>query len=162
MMMRPLLLSAILLGSVAAAQAERIEHQYFPNPHPEFQSRWAMPFPHGRADPELANRIIATSQPTEVRLMIPAPYAGREVRLFLSVAPIVPGLRGGRGGLEIEWTTEGALRPGRARPGDRTIVFEGVAPSGMLVDHIHYVVQIDDRDVDGELHVEPVFEIEAR
>lgn len=149
------------LGLVAtlAAGGERIEGSYFPQPHLDLQARWAQPLRDSRMDPALANLIVAESPFTELRLRIPDRVIGRRVRIHMVVPPVVDGV-GGAAGLEVEWKTQGAFRPGRARPGERALLFEGLATETPLRDFVAYTFHIDARFLRDHIRFEPHYEIE--
>jgi len=66
----------------------------------------------------------------EVRLAIPPQYTNppRHVRIFLVVPITISGLQSAES-FEVSWSTGGAFLSGRARPGQRALIFEGVAIS---------------------------------
>ncbi|HEY8555462.1 MAG TPA: hypothetical protein VIL43_13105 [Burkholderiales bacterium] len=149
----------VYLVPLPASSGERIEGSYFPQPHLDLQARWAQPFLDRRMDPALANLIIAESPFTELRLRVPDRFIGRRVRIHMLVPPVVDGVSGAAG-LEVEWKTQGILRPGRARPGERVLLFEGFATETPLRDFIAYTFRIDARFLRDHIRFEPHYEIE--
>lgn len=148
-----------LLACLCAWGGERIEGKYFPQPHLDLEARWAQPFLSGRADPELANRIIAESPFAELRLQVPDRLVGRKARVYMNVPVSVQGVDGPTG-FEVEWKTQGIFRPGRARPGDRTLLFQGVVNDVLLRDFVAYTFHIDARFMQDNIRFEPSYEIE--
>jgi hypothetical protein len=144
----------------AAWGGERIEVQYFPHPNLDLQAHWAQPILNSHADPELADRIVAESPFTELRLHIPTRLVGQQVRIYVTIPISVQGIDDTTG-LDVEWKTQGTLRPGRARPGDRLLLFQGVVKDALLRGFIAYTFNIDARFVQGPIRFEPTYEIET-
>lgn len=148
-----------LIACVPAWGSERIEGRYFPQPNLDLEARWAQPFLSGRADRQSGDRIVAESPFTELRLQIPTELVGQPVRIYMTLPASVQGIDGTTG-LDVEWKTQGVLRPGRARAGDRTLLFQGVVKDALLRDLIAYTFDIDARFVQGPIRFEPIYEIE--
>jgi len=154
-----LLLALVLLKPLVGVSGERIEGSYFPQPHLDLQARWAQALLDSRMDPALANLIIAESPFTELHLRIPDRLIGRRVRIHMVVPPVVDGVAGAAG-LEVEWKTQGTLRSGRARPGERVLLFEGATTETPLRDFVAYTFHIDARFLRNHIRFEPHYEIE--
>lgn len=152
-----LVVSMLAIGSAHAGQ--RIESYYFPGPELQLESRWLVPHLRGGGDAQLNDIAIAESPFTELRLVVPAAYVGKRVRVDALLPAFTQGLEGSRG-LEIEWRTQGVFRPGKLRMGERVPLFEGVASGPLLSDRVAYIIRMDARYVIGPVRFETVYEIE--
>jgi hypothetical protein len=148
-----------LLACLPAWGGERIEGRYFPQPNLDLEAHWAQPVLNSRGDPQVANRIIAESPFTELRLQVPNRLVGRQVRIYMTVPASIQGIDGTTG-FDVEWKTQGMFRPGRARPGDRSLLFQGTVSDALVRDFIAYTFQIDARFLQGPIRFEPIYEIE--
>lgn len=153
----------LLLGllSLPALAGTRIESLYVPGPNLNLQSRWVVPGARATTDPAQANLFIAESPFTEMLLTIPATYIGKNVQIFLIMPPQIPGVSG-PAGMEVEWRTQGVFLPGKARPGERVLFFQGVIQQSPLRDRIAYKFQMDARYNNGQVRFDPLYEIEQR
>ncbi len=156
-----ILLAAIALTTVPVTTAgERLEAIFFPERHPTLQGDWARPRFSG--DPEANSRVHARSAgELELQLLIPERFRQppQPVRIFLIVPAQPPGLRG-PGGFEVSWTTRGRFLAGTARPGNRVLLFQGIADAPVLRDFVTFSFTLDARDLLGPLRFEPEYEIE--
>lgn len=156
-----LAVAALLSGPAGPSHAqapERIAHSY-DVVHLQMRARWeAQPWePEGKSN----NRIVGTAPSVELRLPIPSRYLapGTRARIYL-VAPVAGLGIANPGSLEISWRTTGVLASGRARAGQRVIIFEGTVPAPVIVDRFTYTVRMEAADVTGSFELEPTFEIE--
>jgi hypothetical protein len=152
---------AAVLCLPSALAAERIDSRYFPSPELQLESHWLVPNPQVSTDPLMANRMIAQSPFTELRLAIPPAYVGKPARIYLVFPPSAQGIVASRG-LEAEWRTQGIFISGRARPGDRVLFYEGTPTGSLLRDLVAYTFTIDARETMGPIRFETVYEIEQR
>lgn len=153
----------LLLGLLAlpALAGTRIESLYVPGPNLDLQARWSTPGARGSNDPVRANLMVAESTFTEMLLTIPPAFIGKNVRIFLVMPPQTPGIAG-PAGMEAEWRTQGVFLPGKARPGERVLFFQGVIQRSPLRDLIAYTFRMDARYNTGHVRFDPVYEIEER
>jgi len=149
------------LFSLPALAGTRIESLYVPGPNLNLQARWLTHASHATTDPTLANFMVAESAFTEMLLTIPANFIGKNVRIFLVMPPQIPGVAG-QTGMEVEWRTQGVFLPGKARPGERVLFFEGVIQQSPLRDLIAYTFRMDARYNQGQVRFDPAYEIEER
>jgi hypothetical protein len=82
------------------------------------------------------------------------------VRIFLVVPITIIGLQGAES-FEVSWATGGAFLSGRARPGQRALIFQGVADRSVLSDTVSFSIRADGAQVVGAIDYETLFEIEA-
>jgi len=146
-------------ASVLAGQ--RLEGALFPSPDLRIEGRWAAVRPGGRVDPALGSLIVGQTPPTELRLAIPSSFLNKPVRIFMLLPSVTEGYSGTRG-FEVEWTTQGVFRPGSLRPGERVVLFEGVASAQVVKDYVAYTLRVDGNYLLGPLRFDPVYEIEER
>ncbi|HYA38812.1 MAG TPA: hypothetical protein VEI74_11150 [Candidatus Methylomirabilis sp.] len=153
----------VLLGlwSLPALAGTRIESLYVPGPNLSLQSRWLVPDARATTDAAQANLFVAESAFTEMLLTIPAEYIGKNVQIFLIMPPQIPGVIG-PAGMEVEWRTQGVFLPGKARPGERVLLFQGVIRQSPLRDLIAYTFRVDARYNNGQIRFDPFYEIEQR
>jgi hypothetical protein len=149
------------LLSLPALAGTRLESLYVPGPNLNLQSRWLVPNARATTDAAQANLFIAESAFTEMLLTIPASYVGKNVQIFLIMPPQIPGVIG-PAGMEVEWRTQGVFLPGKARPGERVLFFQGVIQQSPLRDLIAYKFRMDARYNNGEIRFDPLYEIEQR
>lgn len=71
-----------------------------------------------------------------VRLNL-APWQGRNGRVYMTL-PVQAS-----GPITAAWTTQGRLLPGSLRAGERTLVYSGAMPAGLLEDTIRLTIQAD-------------------
>ena len=153
----------LLLGllSLPVPAGTRLESLYVPGPNLNLQARWLVQDARATRDPSQANLFIAESAFTEMLLNIPAAYVGKNVQIFLIMPPQIPGVSG-PAGMEVEWRTQGVFLPGKARPGERVLFFQGVIQQSPLRDRIAYKFSMDARYNNGQVRFDPLYEIEQR
>lgn len=151
----------LALLSLPALAGTRLESLYVPGPNLNLQSRWLVTKPGATTDPAQANLFIAESAFTEMLLTIPSAYVGKNVQIFLIMPPQIPGVLG-PAGMEVEWRTQGVFLPGKARPGERVLFFQGVIQQSPLRDLIAYKFRMDARYNNGQVRFDPIYEIEQR
>lgn len=149
-----------VLASLPLLAGQRIESQYFPGPNLELQSRWLLSAPQRiRAESALRNIMVAESAFTELRLIVPPAYVGKRARVYLLVPGQIIGMSG-LSGFEAEWRTQGVFLPGKCRPGNRVLFYEGTVPGTPLRDRVAYTFKVDASYASGPVRFEPVYEIE--
>ena len=100
-----------------------------------------------------ANLLDAT---TEVRIVLNvSPWIGKPARIYM-VMPQLP-----QSTLTVQWTTAGALLPGRLSGGQRQLVFQGVIAGARLEETMRIVASTDARDAVTPARVNFTFEIEV-
>jgi len=147
-----------LVAGSAAGAAERLQ-DLAPEVEARVDLQWA-PVDRSRtarADPRF-HQMTAELSRVEYRLYV-APWLGKRMRVVL-VVPQPPGLMSSQG-LLLRWRTQGPLRAGQGRGGDRIPVFEGVLTEPVLADVLSLSLQVDGRQFDGLLQMSLHFEIEA-
>ncbi len=158
--MRAWCLAGALLAASgpAAALTERLT-DLAPARQVRVDLQWA-PIQWQRGDRDPSYHLMSAEVPRiEYRLDV-ARYVGRQVRV-LYVIPMDAGLTSPLG-LKVRWKSQGALRAGEARAGDRVTVFEGRVAAGSLADVFDVQLEVDSRYFTGRLRFDPYFEIETQ
>jgi hypothetical protein len=106
--------------------------------------------------------VIARTGPMQVRLAIPSRYTEppQRVRIFLVVPLTIVGLQSAES-FEVSWASGGVFLSGRARPGQRALLFEGTVEQPVLSDTIEFSIRADAGQMVGAIEYETIFEIEA-
>lgn len=155
----PALLLALLLAASGSAVAatERLT-DIAPARQVRVDLQWA-PIQWQRGDRDPSYHLMSADVPrVEYRLDV-ARHVGRQVRV-LYVIPLDAGLTSPQG-LKVRWRSQGAMRAGEGRAGDRVTVFEGRVASGLLEDVFDVQLEVDSRYFTGRLRFDPYFEIES-
>ena len=106
--------------------------------------------------------VIARTGPMQVRLAIPGHYTNppRRVRIFLVVPVTIVGLRSTES-FEVSWASGGVFLSGKARAGQRALLFEGLVDQPVLSDIVDFSIRADAGQMLGAVEYETIFEIEA-
>jgi hypothetical protein len=106
--------------------------------------------------------VMARTGRMEVRLAIPRHYTDppRRVRIFLVVPVTIVGLQNAES-FEVSWASGGVFLSGRARPGQRALLFEGLIQQPVLSDSVDFSFRADAANMVGAIEYETIFEIEA-
>ena len=149
------------LGAAAVTAGERLVALYFPQRHFALPGKWVNPRFTGAIDSD--SRVIAELRDVELRLLIPPRFTSppQEVSIFLLLPARIQGLRA-TGGLTLTWTARGRFNAGTVRPGESSLLFEGVVDSPELRDFINFTFVIDAREMLKAIRLEPIYEIELR
>ena len=112
--------------------------------------RWRHALPSSRNE---ANLLDAT---LDVRIVLNlSPWVGKPARIYMVMPPLP------QSSLSVQWTTAGALLPGRLSGGQRQLVFQGVVPGARLEDTMRVTASTDARDAATPPRVNFTFEIEV-
>ena len=106
--------------------------------------------------------VIARTGRMEVRLSIPRHYTDppQRVRIFLVVPVTIVGLQSAES-FEVSWASGGVFLSGRARAGQRALLFEGLVQQPVLSDTVDFSFRADAGSMVGAIEYETIFEIEA-
>jgi hypothetical protein len=100
-----------------------------------------------------ANVLDAT---LDVRIVLNlSPWVGKPARIYMVMPPLP------QSSLSVQWTTAGALLPGRLSGGQRQLVFQGIVPGPRLEDTMRVTASADARDAATPPRVNFTFEIEV-
>jgi hypothetical protein len=101
----------------------------------------------GRADVMEATVRVAVQIDTSA-------HAGKTGRIYM----VLPA--DGGSALAMEWQSDGRLLPGRLRPGERALVYQGPLPEARLADQLRVLVQSDGQWATASRRLSVHFELE--
>lgn len=81
-------------------------------------------------------------------------HAGKTGRIYM----VLPA--DGGSALVLQWQSEGRLLPGRLRPGERALVYQGPLPESRLADQLRVLVQSDGQWATASRRLSVHFELE--
>jgi hypothetical protein len=108
--------------------------------------------------PEATPRATGRIPNVEVRLDT-SEFVGRAARIYLSL-PIPSSGLGGTLDLELRWEASGSFLPGAVRPGQSTLVFEGVLEEPVTSVVFNFSLALENGAAADPFDLEPVYEIE--
>lgn len=118
-------LASLLLGGTALANPHRLDDSGSHTVPPNVQMQWRPLSAEGRNDPGMEAWV-------RVNLRIDTrAWAGRSGRVYMVLPPDEAA------SVEVVWTSQGRLLPGRLTPGQRALVYAGTLPGPALEDQIH-------------------------
>lgn len=150
-----------------AAVAERVRLDDFPSPTQTYavDLQWnaaeikrainAMVAGESTTIPPLTGRV----EGVEVRLDTRA-YVGQRVRIFLALPILISGMDS-PSDLELSWQTSGDFLPGAVRPGQSTLIFEGVLNQPVTGFVMDFLLALENGGAADAFTLEPVYEIEV-
>ena len=109
-------------------------------------------------DEEKFNALHSVVRNFEVRLNT-AQYTGKQARVYLSLPVVIRGLDD-PAGMRLSWTTRGVFSDGTVTPGTRSLLFDGIITSAVLIDILDFTIEIDGRSFINPITFEPEYEIE--
>lgn len=110
-------------------------------------------------DEENFNALHSVVRNFEVRLNT-AQYTGKQARVYLSLPVVIRGLDA-PSGMRLSWTTRGVFSDGTVTPGTRSLLFDGIITSAVLIDILDFTIEIDGRSFINPITFEPEYEIET-
>lgn len=110
-------------------------------------------------DEEKFNALHSVVRNFEVRLNT-AQYTGKQARVYLSLPVVIRGLDD-PAGMRLSWSTRGVFSDGTVTPGTRSLLFDGVITSAVLIDILDFTIEIDGRSFINPITFEPEYEIET-
>lgn len=153
-----------LVTSTAAAQRQRIDDSLSPVDFFAVDLNWspadmqrALAALLGGADDTGA---IQTGRIANVEVRLDTRnYVGRSVRIFLNLPPSFSGLDN-PAGFELQWDATDAFLPGSVRPGQSSLVFDGVVDQPVTRAVFSFVFLLEGGTDADVFDVEPFYEIE--
>lgn len=153
-----------LVTATALAQRVRVDDYLSPNQTYALDLQWnaseikralnAMIAGEASAMPPLVGRVDGV----EVRLDTRA-YLGKRARIFLALPILISGLDS-PSDLELRWDASGEFLPGAVRPGQSTLIFEGVVDEPVTGFVMDFVLALENGGAADGFSLEPVYEIE--
>ena len=111
----------------------------------------------GLSDTEY-NTVIAQARNVDTRLDTSS-YLGSNARIFIELPILIRGLAN-PSSLVLSWTTGGLFNAGRVTPGNRQQIYDGPITETVMRDIINFTFELDARDLQQTLRLEPVYDIE--
>lgn len=158
----------LLLGTSALpglAATARLDDSTSPRSQvsaPQVLSETGQPFSPLMSGPPPRGAIVRFGR-VDYRLATSA-WLGRAARIYYVLPSDVPGLRS-PAGLVVEWRGNGVFGPGRARPGERVLVWSGIVREAFMSEGLDLSWRLDLRELQlrsGQaLGFESFFEIET-
>ena len=111
----------------------------------------------GLSDTEY-NTVIAQARNVDTRLDTSS-YVGSNARIFIELPILIRGLAN-PSSLVLSWTTGGLFNAGRVTPGNRQQIYDGPITETVMRDIINFTFELDARDLQQTLRLEPVYDIE--
>jgi len=146
-------------GPVDTRGADILDDSLSPHKQYSVQFQWANRNTAVSLSPEEFYLLESTVPGIEVRLDTAA-YEGRRARIYLALARQIEGLISTESFL-LSWKTDRQFYPGSVRPGNRTLLFDGVIESPVLVEIFTFTLEVDARYLHGKIQYAPVYEIET-
>jgi len=87
-------------------------------------------------------------------------FVGRTARIYLSLPVSMSGVEN-PADLELRWEAGGVFLPGSVRPGQATLVFEGVVEQDVTSVVFDFLLLLDNAGIGHSFTVEPFYEIEV-
>jgi hypothetical protein len=112
------------------------------------QMRWKSLVPNG-ADANEVETVVRVNIKLDTR-----PWQGRRGRIYMALPPVPVGQ------LNVEWTTQGRLQPGRLVSGGRGLVYQGPITTQILDDVMIVNIVGDGRRISSPQRLQFYFEIE--
>ncbi|MBL4850861.1 MAG: hypothetical protein JKY90_01065 [Gammaproteobacteria bacterium] len=86
-------------------------------------------------------------------------FIGQAGRIFLSL-PITESGTHSPSNIQLSWRTRGNFLSGSVRPGQSTLVFDGIIDQAITSDVFDFILSIENGDVPDNFTLEPDYEIE--
>ena len=160
-MVRPLINGIALTLGMALAQAgqgELLDDSLSPQQQLNLSFDWKDPLYSGPTGDRNFTAVVARAYNVETRLNT-AKYLGQRARIYLGLPINVRGLRN-PDSLRMSWTTNGLFSDGSVTPGTRQLIYQGTINKQVMRDIFNFTFDMDGRDLNQTLRLEPVYEIE--
>ena len=142
-----------------ARSTERLDDSLSPRKQYSVQFQWANRNTAVSMSPEEFFLLRSIVSGVEVRLNTAA-YEGRRARIYLTIPRQIEGFISTESFL-LSWKTDRVFYPGSVRPGNRTLLFDGIIESSVMVEIFTFSLEVDARFLNGKIQYAPVYEIET-
>jgi len=157
---RCLLIFGFLVGVPADSFCtEILDDSFSPQKQYSIQFQWAHRDTAVNLSQEDFFLLKATASGVEVRLDT-AEYGGQSARIYLRLPRQIKGFISTESFL-LSWETDRLFYPGSVRPGNRTLLFDGVIESSVMIEVFTITLEVDARNLNGKIEYAPVYEIET-
>jgi hypothetical protein len=143
---------------VQPVPAELLDDSLSPRQQLNLDFDWKDPLYSGTGTDNNFTAVVAHAYNVETRLNT-AKYLGQRARIFLGLPINVRGLRN-PDSLRMSWTTNGLFSDGSVTPGNRQLIYQGTISEDVMRDNFNFTFDMDGRDLNQTLRLEPVYEIE--
>lgn len=148
----------LVITLVQPVPAELLDDSLSPQQQLNLNFDWKDPLYSGPANDSNFTAVEARAYNVETRLNT-AKYLGKRARIFLGLPINVRGLRN-PDSLRMSWTTNGLFSDGSVTPGNRQLIYQGTITENVMRDNFNFTFDMDGRDLNQTLRLEPVYEIE--
>jgi len=149
---------AIVMALARPVPAELLDDSLSPQQQLNLNFEWKDPLYSGPAKDSNFTAVVARAYNVETRLNT-AKYLGQRARIYLGLPINVRGLRN-PDSLRMSWTTNGLFSDGSVTPGTRQLIYQGTISGNVMRDNFNFTFDMDGRDLNQTLRLEPVYEIE--
>ncbi len=157
--MKTFSLACMALAATMPAGAARLDDSLSPRQNVDVIIDWRHNTNLDRLDEDQLNALYSNVRNFEVRLNT-AQYNGMQARIYLGLPVVIPGLDD-PAGMRLSWTTRGVFADGTVTPGTRSLLFQGLINSAVLIDILDFTIEIDGRSFNYPINFEPEYEIET-
>ena len=157
--MKTFALACLALAAAMPAAAAKLDDSLSPRQNVDVIIDWRYNTNLDNLDEEQLNALYSNVRDFEVRLNT-AQYNGKQARIYLGLPVVIPGLDD-PAGMRLSWTTRGVFADGTVTPGTRSLLFEGLITSAVLIDILDFTIEIDGRSFNNPINFEPEYEIET-
>ena len=138
--------------------AEPLDDSLSPQQQLNLNFDWKDPLYSGAGTDNNFTAVVAHAYNVETRLNT-AKYLGQRARIYLGLPINVRGLSN-PASLRMTWTTNGLFSDGSVTPGTRQLIYQGTINKQVMRDIFNLSFEMDGRDLNQTLRLEPVYEIE--
>jgi hypothetical protein len=156
--MKVFALACLALAAAMPAGADKLDDSLSPRQNVDVIIDWRYSSNLDNLDEEQLNALFSTVRNFEVRLNT-AQFTGQQARIYLSLPVVIRGLDD-PAGMRLSWTTRGVFTDGTVTPGTRSLLFDGIITSAVLIDILDFTIEIDGRSFKDPITFEPEYEIE--
>lgn len=162
-----LLLCVFTLALAAPAFAQRIELDDSLSPRQNYflDLKWT-PQEIGRAITAMFNSRASALPPLTGRIpnvdtrLNTSAFIGQSAKIYLAL-PILQTGTHSPNNMQLSWRTRGKFMSGSVRPGQSTLVFEGIINEAITTEVFDFTLSIENGDIPGNFTLEPKYEIEV-
>ena len=87
-------------------------------------------------------------------------YNGRRARIYFGLPNQIEGYSGSAQ-FTLSWVADRIFSPGEVRPGSRTLIYDGLIDSDLLIEIFTFTIRINAKYLTGKLRYVPIYEIET-
>ncbi|MBT8122323.1 MAG: hypothetical protein KJO10_07305 [Gammaproteobacteria bacterium] len=152
-------LTCLALAAAFPVGAARLDDSLSPRQNVDVIVDWRYSNNLENLDEEKFNALHSVVRNFEVRLNT-AQHTGKQARVYLGLPVVIRGLDD-PSGMRLSWTTRGVFSDGTVTPGTRSLLFDGIISSAVLIDILDFTIEIDGRSFINPITFEPEYEIET-